>query len=346
MKTALYDSHVALGAKMVPFSGWEMPLQYEGIILEHLAVRTKVGIFDVSHMGRIEVSGPDAERFLDFLATNHIAGMVDGQVVYTVLCGENGGSIDDVLIYREDPTHFFVVVNAGNREKDLNHLRFHSKNFQVKMTPRYLEDGILAIQGPLAKDVVAALFPMAHEIKPMHFVKTKDLVLSRTGYTGADGFEVYGSNEVIKGLWESFLELGVKPVGLGARDTLRLEKGYALYGHELSDTIAPTESVAKWTVKGDKDFLGRKALEELERSDHKRSAYGAILIDPGIAREGYEVYQDGEKIGSVTSGTMSPTLHRPIALILVNHQLKRGDRVDIKIRDRLSSAEIVSLPFF
>lgn len=354
MKTVLHDRHVALGAKMVDFAGWEMPVQYTGVVPEHHRVRERVGLFDVSHMGRILVEGSDAEALLDYLSTNKIADKKEGTATYTVWAAEGGGSVDDVIVYRKDATHFFVVANAGNREKDLEHLKKYAEGFDVTITDRYKEDGILALQGPLARRVMAKVFPEAETLKAMHFISVTyegdPVILSGTGYTGSGGFEIYAENSVIAKLWDRLLEEGkaeeIAPIGLGARDTLRLEMGYALYGHELSDAIAPTESVSRWTVRWKKgDFLGREALEELEESSERRRAVGIILKEKGIAREGYPVFHNGEEVGHVTSGTFSPTLDQAIAIVLASKNLKEGDPVEVQIRKNRCAGEVVTFPF-
>lgn len=354
MKTVLYDRHLSLGAKMVEFSGWEMPLQYQGIIAEHNNVRERVGIFDVSHMGRILILGKDAEKFLDFICTNRITGKKNLSATYTVLTMDNGGCVDDVLIYKNEIDDFFLICNAGNRQKVLKHLNDQKKTFDIRIEDRFSEDGILSIQGPLSESVIQQLFPECSVIKPMHFTVTKflkkDIVLSATGYTGERGFEIYASNAMIPELWDRLLligkSFGMMPIGLGARDTLRLEKGYALYGHEISETIAPTESVAAWAVKLDKEkFLGKNALQLLEKSKNKRTEYGVTLIEPGIARADYEVVKQGKKIGVVTSGTHSPTMNQAIAIILVSDKLNIGDIIEIQVRSKLVKAKVVELPF-
>lgn len=353
MKTALFEAHRALGAKIVDFCGWEMPIQYKGIIQEHQAVRSHVGIFDVSHMGRIFVEGLGAEALLDYLSTNTISDKKDGTATYTVWCRESGTVVDDLIIYRVSKTKFFVVVNAGNREKDLIHLLHHSAARDVIINDRYHEDGILAVQGPKALALITDLFPKTCDLKPMHFLsvpyKDQQIVISRTGYTGENGVEIYAPNDVIVDLWSVLLEkgrpYGIEPIGLAARDTLRLEMGYALYGHELSDAIMPNESVSAWTIKWDKpDFLGKHAIEA--SSQKARYEYGIALKDKGIAREGYPVFQNGKQIGVVTSGTLSPTLNQAIAIVLVEKKLQEGDSVEIQIRQNLCEAQVVSLPFY
>lgn len=350
MRTALYDRHKALSGKMVEFCGWEMPIQYRGIIHEHQAVRDNVGIFDVSHMGRILVEGKDAERFLDYASTNRIEGKHDLSATYTVLCNPTGGSVDDVLIYKENPQRYFLIVNAGNRMKDLEHLQQQSKDFDVVIKDLFNAEGILAIQGPKAAAFLTPYFPDIKTLRKMHFCSTvhqgQDIILSRTGYTGEDGFEIYAPNKAIVQLWDILLKDGIEPIGLGARDTLRLEMGFALYGHELNDTISPTESVSAWTVKWDRPFLGKEPLLRLEESPAKRSEHGIKLIDKGIAREGYEVFKDGNSIGKVTSGTHSPSLNTAIAIVLVKGRLQEGNLVDVMIRNNPAKAEVVNMPFY
>lgn len=355
MKTGLYERHLALDAKIVDFAGWEMPLQYRGILAEHQAVRENVGLFDVSHMGRIKVSGPDAGRLLDYLSTNRIVEKSSGSATYTVWCNSHGGSVDDVIIYQVDKNHFFVIVNAGNRDKDLIHLTTQAalQRCDVKIEERFSGTGILSLQGPASMPLLTSLIPQADTLKPMHFLTLNDaeeLYLSRTGYTGAGGFEIYGPEKRIEEWWDKLLEQGkeyrLQPIGLGARDTLRLEAGFALYGHELSDSIAPNESVSVWTVKWNKpNFLGKEALETIEKSSRKRHAYGVRLLDRGVPRQGCQVLKEGRAIGEATSGSFSPVLGEGIALILVEEPLKAGDQVALQIRQTLCRAEVADLPF-
>jgi len=355
MRTALYDKHVALGAKITEFSGWEMPLQYKGMIHEHHVVRKAVGIFDVSHMGRLLVEGPDAESYLDFLATNVIAAKKDSIAIYTVFANKNGGCIDDAIIYRYNANKFAIIVNACNRSKDLQHFKEASSGFDVKLTNCYDEDGILAIQGPKAANVVGAVFHEVFNLRPMCFFELRfqdsDIVIARTGYTGSDGFEVSGPKDKIVVLWDKFLSIGkeyaIEPIGLGARDTLRLEAGYALYGHELGDLISPSESISAWTVKmNKKTFLGKEAMEQLAKNSKLRSQYGTVLLDRGIAREGNLVFHKDTQIGTVTSGSYAPTLDKAIAITMVNESLSEGDIIEIQVRNKRLKAEVVTLPFY
>lgn len=356
MKTALYSKHVALGAKIIDFSGWEMPLHYTGILAEHAAVRNQVGVFDVSHMGVVIIKGKDAEPFLEYLCTNSILHKPDLSATYTVLCDERGGCVDDTIVFKISPQHFFLVTNAANRQKDLQHIQNISKAFNVKVTDRFQEDGILAVQGPLAEPLIRDVFgDQEASLKPMRLMETQfegvKLMLSRTGYTGSCGFEIYAPNQILLSLWEALFEKGkkyqIKPVGLGARDTLRLEMAYALYGHEINESIAPTESVSAWTVKWQKeDFLGKQALLELETAGKKRAEQGIVLLEGGVVREGAQVFnQQGKQIGTVTSGNHSPTMNKSIAIILVDEPLAIGDQVQVKIRDRLVQAGVVDFPF-
>jgi aminomethyltransferase len=354
MKTILYETHKNLGAKMVEFAGWSMPLFYKSTIQEYHSVRNHVGLFDVSHMGRIEIKGNGAEKFIDQITTNKI-NRKDFSVTYSILCNAKGGSIDDVLVFRENQNHFFLIANASNRSKDLGYCRQNAKGFEIQSLNLLEQDGILAVQGPDADSLIAEIFPASRDIEPMHFKRIKfnheEIVVSRTGYTGAGGFELMGSNEAIKLLWEKLIDMGRKyhlsPVGLGARDLLRLDMGYALYGHELSESIAPTESVAQWAVKFNKGmFIGKEALEALEESGKKRQEYGVVLLENKIAREGYLVFQGDENIGYVTSGGYSPGLDKSIAIILVQKALNQGDRIEIEIREVHAKAEVVKLPFY
>lgn len=354
MKTVLYDRHIALGAKIVSFAGWDMPIQYQGILAEHQAVRQAVGLFDVSHMGRLMIQGAEAERLLDFLSTNRIEGKVHGSATYTVWCYAHGGSVDDVIVYKVDDTHFFVIANASNRDKDFIHLSTQAqlRNLDVEIREMFSHAGILSLQGPSAFPLLASLVPEVPFLKPMHFLCLDggEFFISRTGYTGAGGFELYGSADKIVEWWDLLMDkgqaYGIQPIGLGARDTLRLEMGFALYGHELGDTIAPNESVSAWSVKWDKsNFLGKEALERIEKSSKKRWSYGVHLLDKGIARQGNQILKEGRVIGEVTSGSYSPTLKQGVALVLVHTPLQIGDRIAIQIRQNLCHAQVVELPF-
>lgn len=350
MKTTLYNHHVQLGGKIVEFAGWEMPIQYTSILQEHKAVRESAGLFDVSHMGRIIVEGVDAERFLDYLSTNKIVGKSDHSATYTVLPHENGTCVDDVIVYKQDATHFFLIVNAGNRQKDLSHLKTYAKGFNVTITDQFESEGILCLQGPKALEIIHKLFPETTALKKMQHLTTAyqgtPVIVATTGYTGESGVEIYAPKNVIPSLWEYFIQAGATPVGLGARDTLRLEMGFALYGHELSDAIYPHESVSNWTVKWNgRDFLGKEEL--LKRKASKNTCQrGVILEEKGIPREGYSVFIDGEVAGKVSSGTFSPTLEKGIAIVQFDDNVNENQQVEIQIRQQRVKGRVVPLPFY
>ncbi len=353
MRTPLYERHAALGAKIVPFAGWEMPVQYAGGIREHQAVRNDVGLFDVCHMGHVIVEGPDAEVFLDHLLPVDVKSKSVGRGFYAVMCHETGGTVDDVIVLKETPYRFHVVVNASNRIKDLNHLQKYAAPFDVDISARYDDNGILALQGPKAADVIRSLFPAAATLRPMEMIvgtfENEVLYISRTGYTGSGGFEFIIPLKVVGALWDQLLmagrEFGIQPIGLGARDTLRLEMGYALYGHELSDTISPIESVAAWSMQmGKGRFVGKEALVAIEPKH--RYAKGVLMVDQGIPRDGYKVFYRDREVGVVTSGGYSPMLEKGIALVLIDEPLTENEQVEILIRTNKHNARVVSLPFW
>lgn len=323
MRTALYHQHLQLNAKMVSFAGWDMPLYYEGIFQEVAAVRNDVGLFDVSHMGRISITGPETLPFLDYLSTNTVLDKPFGKAFYTIFCNKEGLALDDLLVYLIDASHAFIVVNASNREKDLRHLEKESAAFNVEIQPHF-DDGILSLQGPSSR----ALMKNFPALSPFQFTMHNNLIISRTGYTGEEGYEFYGSSDQISALWDQLIQEAM-PCGLGARDVLRLEKGYALYGHELNDTIYPTESVAKWVVKRSHHFLGKEALEKVAPLRHPVFLSGLEKIP---AREGYPIFYKNKNCGFITSGTFSPTLNRPIALGLMDVSLENNSQVEVLIR--------------
>jgi aminomethyltransferase len=357
--TPLNAAHRALGARMVSFGGWEMPVQYAGVIEEHLAVRERAGLFDVSHMGEIEVRGPDALALVQRLTTNDAARLIDGQVQYSALCYPDGGVVDDVTLYRSSASHFLFCVNAANTDKDfgwMEQVLAESGLGGVTLTNRSAEFAQLALQGPKAAMILARLTGMAlDDLAYYHFgegdVAGVPALVSRTGYTGEDGFELYLPAAAAAGVWQCLLQAGagdgLVPVGLGARDTLRLEKGYALYGHELSPAITPLEAGLGWIVKLDKgDFVGRAALASQRAAGVPRRLVGLVMTERGIPREGYPVFAAGRQVGSVTSGTMSPSLRVGIALALVDaNQAVIGGELLVGVRDRRLRARVVKPPF-
>ncbi|MXX03144.1 MAG: glycine cleavage system aminomethyltransferase GcvT [Gemmatimonadetes bacterium] len=355
-KTALYDRHLALGAKLVPFSGWEMPVQYEGILAEHHAVRTAAGLFDVSHMGRVEISGPDAVAFANHVTVNDVERLKPYRSQYTLACRTDGGVIDDFLVYRM-PDRLLVVPNAGNREKDLDWFRSHAVAYDVEIRDLSQESMLIALQGPRSEQILDPLAEAGLDsLRFQGFVETRvggiDARVFRTGYTGEDGFEIWYPAEHAAALWDLLLESGasggLKPCGLGARDTLRLEAGLALYGHEIDESINPIEAGLGWTVKLKKpDFIGRDALLGVRREGVKRKLVGLKLLERGIPRQGYEILHDRVPVGRVVSGAISPTLGLGIGTGFVPAELAEpGADLAIGIRGRHIAAEVVKLPFY
>ena len=358
-KTPLNSQHHQLKARMVDFGGWEMPVQYTGVMAEHLAVRSAAGLFDVSHMGEIEVTGRSAEDFLQYVTTNDLNKLTDGQVQYTALCYEHGGVVDDLTLYRFTSERFMLCVNAANTAKDmawLQSLAAAGNYTDLTLTDCSNSYGLLALQGPLAQSILAPLTSInLDHLDSFHVgagaVAGIDLLISRTGYTGEDGFELYCPADSTEALWQALLETGtphgLRPCGLGARDTLRLEKAYALYGHEISADILPLEARMGWITKLDKgDFVGRTALFKARQLGIPRQLIGLRLTVPGVPRQGYPVLCDKREVGVVTSGTSSPTLKQGIALALVDRQAAtRGQTWQIEIRRSAKEAEKVVLPF-
>ncbi len=358
-KTVLNQLHHQAGARMVEFGGWEMPVQYAGVITEHLAVRQAAGLFDVSHMGEIEVSGPPAFAFLQHATINDVAALADGQVQYTALCYPDGGVVDDLTLYRFSAERYLLCVNAANTDKDfawLQQLLAESEFSDLKLLNRSSEYAQLALQGPKAAEILAGLTSVdLTEIKYYCFdqgaVAGVPTLISRTGYTGEDGFELYCPTAGGVALWQALMaageSCGLQPAGLGARDTLRLEKAYALYGHEISAEILPLEARLAWITKLNAgDFVGRQALLDAKRSGLKRKLISIQLTESGVPREGYPVLCDGRQVGRVTSGTMSPCLKTGIALALVDSDVADGQKpLQIAIRKRQVAAVRVKPPF-
>jgi aminomethyltransferase len=354
-KTALHAAHRRAGAKMVEFAGWEMPVQYSGVIDEHLAVRGRAGLFDVSHMGEIEVRGPGALEFCQRISANDVARMKIFQAQYNLLLRESGGIMDDVIFYRLDDENFLVCVNASNSEKDFNWMRQQAGR-GVEVTNVSAQYAQLALQGPLAEKILQPLTALVlSQLRTFHFqfadVASIRCLVSRTGYTGEDGFELYCDTDNAETLWCALLDAGgadgLVPAGLGARDTLRLEMGYPLYGHELDETTTPFEAGLDWVVKLSKpEFFGRAVLARQKVEGAPRRLVALELMEPGIARSGYELSRDGRALGRVTSGTKSPSLGKSIALGYVSREAAAsGEDLDVEIRGRKTRAKIVALPF-
>jgi aminomethyltransferase len=345
-----------MGARMVDFGGWDMPVQYSGILDEHNAVRRAAGLFDVSHMGEIEVRGPEALQAVNYVTTNNAAKLKTGQVHYSGVLYEHGGFVDDILVHKVSEEHFFLCVNASNQEKDFEHVRAASRwNARVEFASgRYAQ---IAIQGPRSLAALQKLTAASlGEIRYYHFadvaVAEVPARIARTGYTGEDGFEVYIAPEQAERIWDRILdagqEFGIKPCGLGARNTLRLEAKMALYGHEIDASTTPWEADLAWIVKMDKgDFLGRAALEGRQQQGVRRKLVGFEMRGRGIARDGYEVLIDGVPSGWVTSGGPSPTLNRNIGLCYLPPELATvGRAIQVVVRGQPVDAETVSTPFY
>ena len=360
-KTLLYDEHEKLGGKIVDYAGWALPVQYEGLVPEHEAVRNAVGIFDVSHMGSVDIKGKDALAYTNYLMTNNIAKLVDNQVMYTFMCNKDGGVVDDLLVFRYNEEHFYLVPNGANVEKDFKWMTDNKGDFDVEVINNTETTNIVAVQGPNAEKTMHKLtdydlssvgfFRFASDVE----IAGVKCVISRTGYTGEDGFEVFAQNEDIVKVWNGVLEagqeFGVKPVALGCRDTLRFEAALPLYGNEFDEDHNPLEAGFKFFVKLDKedDFIGKDPLTKqwgTKGSGLKRKLVGFELLGKGIPRQGYEVYKDGEKIGMVTTGYMSPTLGKPIgnAIIDVAHT-ELDTEIEIKVRKKFVPAKVINKNF-
>ncbi len=349
-RTPLYDEHKELGARLVDFAGWEMPVQYSGIKAEHAAVRESAGLFDVSHMGEVVFRGPDAEAAVQRLVTRDVGRLEAGQAGYAAVCYESGGTVDDVLVYKR-PDDFLVVVNAANREKDLEYFRENTEDLDVDVVDESDDWALLALQGPEATGLLQGSTDTdLSPIKYYRFVEGEVdgayALISRTGYTGEDGFELYLRPDDAPGIWRRLIEAGAAPVGLGARDTLRLEAGMCLYGNELDAETTPLEAGISFAVHLTKEprFIGQRALLLEDTQGLRKKLVGFEMEGRGIARHGHPVTSGAEIVGEVTSGTQSPTLNRAIGLALVDPGVE--DRFEVVIRDNPVPAKTVPLPFY
>ncbi len=342
-RTPLYKIHREVGAKFVPFAGWEMPVQFSSILEEAKEVRKGVGVFDVSHMGRIFVEGPQAGEFLEYLTTNRVQKLKPFDVQYSLILNERGGTKDDITVYKFDDKRFMLCVNAANRQKVLEHMGNLAKDYDVKIEDRSKELVQLAVQGPKAVEVVEKYFPSAGSLKFYTFKTYGDTVVSRTGYTGEDGFEVYIPVEKGVKLYGELLEEGVKPCGLGARDVLRIEAGYPLYGHELSEERDPREANLKRFIDLQKEFYGKGGL--LSRGEPKRKLLGLVLEGRRIARQGDRVFIENTPAGEISSGTFSPNLGKSIALAFLPVDTQKETPVEVEIRGKRVKAKVVSPRF-
>jgi aminomethyltransferase len=341
---------------MVEFAGWEMPVQYEGVIQEHRVVRTAAGLFDVSHMGEIRVTGTGAEAYLQYATPNDVAKLRPGRIHYSALLTDRGTYIDDLLVYRVGDEEFLVVVNASNVDADFAHMQSLPQS-DVQLENVSADYALLALQGPKAGDILPALTDSPlDDINYYGFtngrVAGEDALISRTGYTGEDGFELYVSPKSAPAIWDALFEAGaghgLVPAGLGARDTLRLEAGMALYGHEIDDSTTPWEAGLQWTVKLDAgSFHGREALLAQKEAGIDRKLVGFEIVDRGIARQGHTVWIDGDEVGAVTSGTFCPTLEKAVGMAYVPIEMARtGTDLEIEVRKRRLRGRLVDLPFY
>jgi aminomethyltransferase len=357
LKTPFYAIHQLLGAKILSFAGYEMPITYSGVIQEHECVRNKVGVFDVSHMGEFILRGPHALDFIQKTTSNDASKLTDGKVQYSCFPNLNGGIVDDLLVYRIKEDQYMLVVNASNIEKDWNWLK-QNDSWGVEMEDISSKTALLAVQGPLATLALQKLtdFPLEslayYTFTKCTFAGVENVLISATGYTGAGGYEVYFSNEHAEHMWYSIFEagheFGIEPAGLAARDTLRLEMGFCLYGNDINDTTSPIEAGLGWITKFTKDFNNRSALEAQKTNGIERKLVGFELVDKGIPRHDYEICDSaGNVIGIVTSGTMSPSLKKAIGMGYVPKALSApGSEIFIKVRDKLLAAKVVTLPFY
>ncbi len=357
--TPLNKIHKALGAKMLPFAGFEMPIQYEGVNAEHEVVRTKVGVFDVSHMGNFFVKGKDALNFLQYITSNDISKLLPGKIQYSCFPNEQNGIVDDLLVYQIDHDSYMLVVNGANIDKDWDWINKYAKKFSVELDDLSDQYSILAVQGPNAPAVLQKLAGVRKDLKNLKYYTWtradiaghKDVLVSATGYTGEKGYEIYVKNDKVKDIWNALLEqgkeFGIKPVGLGARDTLRLEKGYCLYGNDIDETTSPIEAGLGWITKFTKKFINSENLKKQKEQGVNRKLVGFKLKGKGIARHGYDIVDvNGNKIGIVTSGTMSPTLKEAIGMGYVPvEKSKPGSEIMIQIRNKEVPAEVIKLPF-
>lgn len=349
-RTCLYDKHVSLGALISPFGGFDMPIQYSDIISEHNAVRNACGVFDVSHMGEVTVTGPDAERYVNHIFTNDVTGMPVGKILYGMMLYEDGGTVDDLLVYKMGENNFFIVINAANIDKDWAWMTQHADGFDIDL--RHVSDayGQLAVQGPDSQQVMEEVLGLPCAELTFYTVKTiGETIVSRTGYTGEDGFEIYDTEENIRAMWDKLIASGrCTPCGLGCRDTLRFEAGLPLYGDELTAEISPVMAGLSMFCKLTKDnFIGKEALAKQKADGVAQKIVGIELADKAIPRHGYSVLKDGEKIGEVTTGYHTITTDRSVCMALIDSRYAALDtEVDIQIRKKVFAGKVVKKKFY
>ena len=349
-RTCLYDKHVKLGALISPFGGFDMPIQYSTIIDEHQAVRNDCGVFDVSHMGEVTVKGKDAERYVQHIFTNDVSKIEPGQILYGMMCYDNGGTVDDLLVYKMAVNDFFLVINAANIDKDWQWMQENAKGFDIELVNRSEDYGQVAVQGPNAETVVEEVLGLECRDLTFYTVKTiGDIIISRTGYTGEDGFEIYASHNYICECWDKLIESGrCKPCGLGCRDTLRFEVGLSLYGDELSADISPVMSGLSMFCKLDKEeFIGKEALAAQKANGVEKRVIGIELEGKAIPRNGYAVVKDGETVGEVTTGYHSISTDKSVCMALVKAEFaKLGTPLEVQIRKKTFPGVVVKKRFY
>jgi len=351
-KTSLFDEHAALGGKMVPFAGFDMPVQYpSGALKEYHVVRDGgAGLFDISHMGQVRVTGSDALAFLQYVTTNDVSGLVAGQVQYSALLNESGTFVDDITTYKMSDSEYYLCINAANRHKDVAHLQTQAESFDAKVTDESDDTTLLALQGAKAQSILRPLVDAEPEaVAYYRFTQTRvsgvDAMISRTGYTGEDGFEIYLPNHAAVTVWKQLLTGGAAPIGLAVRDMLRTEMGYALYGHEISDAVTPVEARLMWITRLEKgDFIGRNAVEARKADGPQKRLIALKLTERGVPREHYKVYVDGKESGEVTSGMHSP-MAGGVALAYVKPEHAKSGELSVAIRNKYIPAERTTTPF-
>lgn len=348
-RTCLYDKHVALGALISPFGGFDMPIQYSNITDEHQAVRQHCGVFDVSHMGEVLVSGTDAERYVNHIFTNNVEGLAVGKILYGMMCYENGGVVDDLLVYKMADDRFFLVINAANIDKDWAWIQLQAEGFNVTLDNQSDYYGQLAVQGPEAERIMEEILNLPCSEQTFYTFKTMgDVIVSRTGYTGEDGFEIYATPDYINQCWDKLMAAGVTPCGLGCRDTLRFEVGLPLYGDELSAEITPIMAGLGMFVKLDKEeFVGRDALAKQKAEGVAQKLVGIELQDKAIPRHGYTVMKDGQPIGTVTTGYHTISTDKSVCMALIDSQYAPlGTELEVKIRKKVFPGTVVKKRFY
>lgn len=353
-KTSAFDVHVDLGGKMIDYAGYKLPSEYEGLAQEHEAVRNGCGIFDVSHMGNVYVEGPDAEKFLNYLLTNDITKIEGGQSQYTLMCNEDGGCVDDLIATKLGDDRYLLVVNGANKDKDVEWIDKHIGDYDVTVTDRTEEFFIIAIQGPKAQEILQKFVDIdLDEIKYYHMKEGVDfegieVIIPRSGYTGEDGFEIYGPWDKGGEVFKKLADAGATPAGLGCRDTLRFEASMPLYGNEMDEDRKVFDSGLGFTVKLDKDsdFIGKEALAKYKEEGQEQKIAGLELKGKGIPRQGYRIIKDGKDIGEITTGYLSPTLGKPLANVIIDvDEAEVGNEVEVQVRKRTVPAEIVDRRF-